>query len=536
MNSLSLLPLKPATLKSAIEAAVAALVANGMEAEEALLKLSADFDAWLESDQRVFPTSLKCLLDRAEWAVQARGAPHQIYSSVIIKLAQSHTQGRREAALVLSQLQMILTLADEFQHSSAGIARIISQSERRVTVSWKMIEQILNCLGRRSQLDELSVRKMQARDEAETKADLGDATVDTIVEKLGFHADAIGLNDEFKAAVIDLFNPTTGSPFVPYLQILAYVCTVAEFGDHPTEYLYTFKPRGNVGNAIFGKFPPSLAPGGNPMLNNFKAVDRLTLDWSQAREDHRDQAFALVRIVNGLSSLSFTPRVQLAAAFRRSIIRYVEIKTPSGIAIPEQQNPEVIERFIRRVAANQTGTRGIIEQRVTDFLAAMMHPLPEWRSRGLGDPVNATNRSSGKLGDSDFQHASRRECFAYECHAGKLTDIYIAEHLRTLRLNLGHRIEEWNHISDLGDWNLKLRFVVHQDGTSSDKPNVSGDFTNSIDVTTFGELFETTKPLMEASSVNAVKLFNRLVIAPLVADNTPHSTKEIAVGLLSAES
>lgn len=536
MNSLSLLPLKPANLKSAMDAAVATMVAKGMEAEEALLKLSADFDAWLESDERHFPLSLRSLLVSAEWADLVNGPPHKAYSSAIIRLAKAHTQGRREAALVLSQLQLILILADDFQHSSAGIARIISQSEKRTSVNWKMIEQILSCFGRRSRLDEVFVRDIQERDEAETKADLGDATVDTIVEKLGFHAEAIGLNDVFKSAIFNLFNPSTGSPFIPYLQILAYVCTVANRGDHPTEYLYTFKPRGNVANAIFGKFPPSLAPGGNPMLNNFKAVDRLTLDWSQAREDNRDQAFALVRIVDGLSSLSFTPRVQLAAAFRRSIIRYIDIKTPFRIAMPEQHDLASIGRFIQRVTENQTGTRGIIEQRLTDFMAAMTHPLPDWRPRGLGDPVNATNRSSRKLGDSDFQHALRRECFAYECHAGKLTDIYVTEHLRTLRLNLGHRIEEWNHISELNEWNLKLRFVVHQDVTSSDKPNVSGDFTNSIEVTTFEALFETIKPLMEESPANAVQLFNRLVIGPLDADNTPHFTKEIAIGLLSGES
>ncbi len=533
MNSLSLLPLKPTSLKSAIAAAVAAFVAEGMEAEEALLKLGADFDAWLAGEGRQFPASLVSFLERAEWATQVRDKPHRLYSSTIIKLAGTYTQDRREAALVLSQLQLILTLADEFQYSSAGIARIISQSERRVSVSWKMIEQILNCFGRKSQLDESSVKEMQAQDEEATKADLGDATVDTIVEKPEFHAEAVGLNKEFLEGIRNLFKPTTGTPFIPYLQILGYVCTIADFGDHPTEYLYTFKPRGNVANAIFGKFPSNLASGGNPMLNNFKAVDRLTLDWSQSREDNREQAFALVRIVEGLSSLSFTPRVQFASAFRRSIIRYIEIKSPCDIRIPEQRDLETIERFIHRVAEKQTGTRGIIEQRLSDFMSAMLHPLPDWRPRGLGDPVNATNRSSRKLGDSDFQRALEQECFAYEAHAGRLTDIYVEEHLRTLRLNLGFRIEEWSHIAELKQWTLKICFVVHQDATSIPKPKVSSAFENSIKVTTFGKLFQEIKPLMEAFPAGAVELFNRLVIAPLDANNTPHFAKAIAMDLIS---
>lgn len=532
MNSLSLLPLQPTILKAAIDSEVEKLTAQGMEPQEAVLKLEADFDTWLETDESNFPASLRGVLEQAEWREKSSQPPHRTYSLIVTSLAGAHTRNRREAALVVSQLQLILTLANEFRYSSAGIARIISQSERRIAVNWKLIEQILNRFGLRSELEESLVRLMQSEDKNRTRIDLGDANTDTIVEHLGFQANSVGLDDEFLEAVANLFTPSSGSPFIPYLQVLNYICSVANFFDHPPEYLYTFKPRGNVANTVFETFPPSLAPGGNPILNNFKAVDRITRDWSQSREDNREQAFALVRLIDGLSSLSYTPRIHLASAFRISILRYIEIKTPSDITIPRISDLDSLERFIRKVAESQTNTRGIVEQRITDFIAAMRHSLPDWRSRGLGDPVNATNRSSRKLGDSDFQHARERKCYAYEAHAGKLTDTYVAEHLRTLRLNLSHRVQEWNHISDLSEWDLTLCFVVHQDATSKDKPNIPGGFRSSIKITTFGSLLDEIKPLMEASPEVALDLFLQLVITPLNADNTPHSVKEVVTRLM----
>ena len=166
-----------------------------------------------------------------------------------------------------------------------------------------------------------------------------------------------------------------------------------------------------------------------------------------------------MEIVDGLSSLAYSPRVQISSLLRKAIVRYIEINTPIPTHLKQQTDFELIKHFVRDVSANQTYTRGVIEQRLVDFLAAIEYPLPEWRSRGLGDPVNASNSSSKKLGDCDFQNVAARKCVALEAHAGRLTDVYVREHLRTLRINLPSRLEEWSCISELSDWHLHLCFL-----------------------------------------------------------------------------
>ena len=345
-------------------------------------------------------------------------------------------------------------------------------------------------------------------------------------------AESLGLDRKFKDGVIRLFTPDIGESFVPYLQILLYISTVDHFFDHSPEFIYTYKPRGEVANLIFGVFPPELAPGGNPMLNNFKAVNRITLDWADSRPDNREQARALVEIVEGLSSLAYSPRVQVSSLLRKAIVRYIEIKTPAAINIEQQTDFEAIKRFVRGVSTIQTGTRGVIEQRVVDFLAAIEYPLPEWRSRGLGDPVNASNSSSKKLGDCDFQNITEKRCVAVEAHAGRLTDVYVREHLRTLRINLPSRLEEWSRISELSDWRLYLRFLVHEDARSGAEISVPEVVDGPVEVLTYSQYFEMLLPVMESDTEGTIRLFNHWVVSILNANNIPIATKQTANSLL----
>lgn len=306
------------------------------------------------------------------------------------------------------------------------------------------------------------------------------------------------------------------------------MAVIDHFYDHPPEFIYTFNPRGNAANLIFNSFPSALAPGGNPILNNFKALDRLTHDWAESREDTRAQATALVTIVLGMSSLSFAARKHFSAAIRRGIFRFLEISTPAEIILTDVGSIAGIEKFLERVSAAPTGTKGIIEQRVTDFLAAVLHMDAKWRSRGQGDPVNATNSSSRKLGDCDFQDATERVCHAVESHAGRLTDIYVDEHLRTLRLNLPKRIEEWSGVSDVGYWSLDITFIVHEDARTNRATSVSLEVRSDLNVVTFEEISSRIMEIAETHPQEALALFNRWVVSALNSRNTPHETKKKA--------
>jgi hypothetical protein len=267
------------------------------------------------------------------------------------------------------------------------------------------------------------------------------------------------------------------------------------------------------------------------MLNNFKAVDRLTYDWAESREDNRIQAAALVAVVLGLSSLSFPARKQLSGTIRRGIFRFIEVKTPAEITIPAARGLDPIRTFLENVAAAPTGTRGIIEQRVTDFLGAMSHKDTAWRSRGLGDPVNASNTASRKLGDCDFQNAVTHRCDAIEAHAGRLTDVYLDEHLRTLRLNLPRRITEWSGISEISEWSMEITFIAHEDARSAPAATLPLEIPCHLKVETFAQASAAILAATMDETERCVSFFNRLVITPLNAPNTPHYAKRKSLEL-----
>jgi hypothetical protein len=534
LNSLSVLPLSPLELKKGIADAVLLLQNRGLTEEESFLKLGYDFDLWLDdgTSRERFPADLVPILERASWSGPLEQGRSVCYTFLIGKLTGRFTRTRRDSAIILSQLPLVLQLARNFRASPARIARLMGQTEKRIAVDWRMVDSILTHFGIKSELDQQAVALLLKNDRENSDRELVDSTVVTVAEMLIRQADQLGLDQKFQDGVIRLFTPDIGVSFIPYLQILLYISTVDHFYDHPPEFIYTFKPRGEVANLIFGVFPHELAPGGNPMLNNFKAVNRITLDWADSRPDNREQARALVEIVEGLSSLTYSPRVQISSLLRTAIVRYIEINTPAPIQIEQQTDFEAIKRFIRGVSISQTCTRGVIEQRVVDFLTAIEYPLPEWRSRGLGDPVNASNSSSRKLGDCDFQNISERKCVAVEAHAGRLTDVYVREHLRTLRINLPSRLEEWSLISELSEWRLHLRFLVHEDARSDAEIPIHDVVGGPIEVLTYMQYFEKLLPIMESDIQGTIHLFNHWVITVLDASNTPLATKQTANSLL----
>lgn len=532
-DSLSILPLSPGQLRVGQDASVQVLISAGLSKEEALLKLANDFDAWLDRTSSIQKMSSEVgrVLDHATWDAPRGVSRQACYESIIGKLEDRFKISRREAAIVLSHLPLMLVLAKDFRASPARIACLMMQSDGRTTVGWRVVDAVLREFGIKCELQKAAVEKLLAEDHENAARQLGDSTIESMVESLTEQAKVLGMNGSFAEAFVVLLGRDGDDAFVPYLQTLLYLAVVDAFFDHPSEYLYTFRPRGEVANHVFSQFPSTLAPGGNPVLNNLKAVDRLTTDWAESRDEMREQSKALVRIVQGLSSLSHAARSGMSAGIRRAILRFIDIKTPANVRVPDAANLETVKLFLERIAKAETGTRGVIEQRTADFLGLLEHPLPAWRGRGLGDPVNASNSSSGKLGDCDFQNLAAQECVAMEAHAGRLTDVYVREHLRTLRRNLPVRRQEWERISEIEKWKLRIRFLVHEDArTSETAPMPAG--IESLDVVTFQDQLQKLLPAMDKEPEKALALFNDHIVARLNAPNTPLETKKIAKTLL----
>lgn len=418
----------------------------------------------------------------------------------------------------------MVTLAQDFNYSSAGIAKVINEFGGKMMLHWKSVDKVLGCLKIGRTLAKNVVAELLQDDRTRSEAVWADSDEKVIVEVLS--ADAADLELDLEISLQTLFTPREESVFVPYLQTLFYVCVITEFFNHPCEYLYTFKPRGKVASLVFDAFPPTLAPAGNPILNNFKAIDRLSFDWSKSRDDNRTQARSLVDIISALSSLSYSPRKLFARRIRAAVVRYIEIKTPQQLTLNNAQSASEIKDFLGHAAEANTQTAGIIEQRIVDFIMAYNHMDTSWKSRGLGDPVNATNTASRKLGDCDFQDIIRCRCEAAEAHGGKLTDVYVDEHLRTMHRNLSERLAEWELVSDAEQWQIKLFFVAHEIACSSTQPNRLPD-RFEIEKVTYTEFLAPIIGLGAGEDAKLICLFNTWVIDVLNKENVPHRVKEV---------
>ena len=158
-----------------------------------------------------------------------------------------------------------------------------------------------------------------------------------------------------------------------------------------------------------------------------------------------------------------------------------------------------------------------------DAVASIAYPEDGgWRSRGLGDSVNASNVSRKKLGDCDFQHPEDRVVIAFEAHAGVLSDVYFLAHLQSLRRVLPIRVEEWEGIADPNEWKAKIVFVAHDITVSPELAGPLHDPSGAIiefEFLKFGEF-------VQADAAGLVDAFAHHVHAPMNERRTPDVVRE----------
>jgi hypothetical protein len=263
-----------------------------------------------------------------------------------------------------------------------------------------------------------------------------------------------------------------------------------------------------------------LSTAGNPYLNNAKSVGEVDESWVRSKKpNERGGAKALHEILAGLEKLRFAARREVAKILRMWLHHIMRLTQPSSIVLPDSLSGSQISSLLTGVARGNTGTFGILEQRIIDAVSAARHMSTDgWRGRGLGDSVNTTNVSKKKVGDVDFQHALTRRIVAYEAHGGELTDIYVDEHLRTLKKVLALRGEELAGIADLSEWEISAIFVAHQIAvTQRDAFEIDG-LRVTLAFQTFAEFFETSPDLNPD--------YNAYVLRPLKERRTPNEARD----------
>lgn len=279
---------------------------------------------------------------------------------------------------------------------------------------------------------------------------------------------------------------------------------------------------------LFNLYPDSMTRAANPFLNNAKSVGQVNFPWAAAKKNQEfPGAAALFSILDGLDEMGYAARQELALWIRCYIHRYMVEAEPLDVPLPESIPTDACFNLLSNIAVRNTATRGIIEQRVVDSLTSLIHLESNgWKSRGIGDSVNASNLSKKKLGDCDFQNAIENKVVAYEAHGGALTQTYLDEHLRTLPKVAKPRIEEWSTFSSSADWEVEIVFVAHS--FDAEQPS-----NFEIEGVNFSIMFITYSDLIcSLDKERFHEVVNTHVLSPLGEKNTPSSVRQALLDLL----
>ncbi|CAN7620419.1 hypothetical protein LJR289_004596 [Pseudoduganella sp. LjRoot289] len=437
----------------------------------------ADFRDWIElhlgnwKDEGTPSVRLALLVKAVLLEANSDTSPPlaEKYFLVHQRLMSDHLMSHQEARTFLSSAFLMVDLARRELFSAAQISKLVERRDGRVHFSRQAVTLLIDSVGLKRELSLGEVSRLYTKDQNLELSTFADADIETAVELVADEAISLGFSDQIRDALCILAPSANLAAFPAYLQVLHYQCMIAEFYDHAVTDLYEFSPRGLAAGWLFNAYPTSLVSAGNPFLNNMKSVGRIDSMWARSKKQGElPGATSLLRILVGLEAMSFAARRELARLIRLWIHRVMRLSVPLTVVLPPQLTPHQIARLLDHVGRGNTGTYGVIEQRIVDAIAAQKHLRANgWRARGLADSVHATNVSRRKIGDCDFQHPTQLRIAAYEAHGGELTDVYVDEHLRTLKKVMAMRVEELGGIADITLWTASITFVAHQISSSA---------------------------------------------------------------------
>jgi hypothetical protein len=367
----------------------------------------------------------------------------------------THTVARR----LLSRLSLVAHLLSAERLSCSQIARLLHSTENSLNVPHDAVQVVARALSLLPALDPAAAGEDLWRSDQERALLLfPDSDLTESCEMAGREAAKWVPEANTTDLLVTLCRADAPEAIRwPYLQILHWCTTALEFYDHPASYLYEFAPRGQIGTALFAKYPTVT---GNPVLNNAKAVETLNSTW--ARNRGGDDSHALVALLRLLESLPFSARRQIARIFRSWLIRVIELETVEPTLLEMQVTPYIFSTVANYIVSYETNTQGVIEQRVVDWLATLAFEKAGWRSKGVGDGINASNLSRHKLGDVEFTNVNERTAIALEAHGGHLSAMYVRDHQRSLSRIVEQRLaDSWADLDEPANWSIKVLFVAH---------------------------------------------------------------------------
>jgi hypothetical protein len=346
------------------------------------------------------------------------------YFKLVEKLEEKSYMSRAHAVALVGCAPLIRTLVIE-QH--LGLDRI--RSILNVPgATFDAIRSVLGAIGISAAFVVDDIDAIHQADLEDVSAFFGDTPAD---ESEGTFK---GLLGNFSRNV-ELWEEVTELVYVefePYLFMLYFELLTLETTDRfPGRAIYECGPRGQKVKALWNSmYHPTQE---NPYLNNAKSVYSLDMAWAETKLSRETQngSLMLADIFDIMSELPYTTRRRVAHVIRCYLV-HVANERQASTPLPAI-TPAGIRSFVERVAAANSLTKGVLDQRLVDFLTMCTHDYGKWASRGIGSSVNETNASGRKFGDVEYLNLEdRRTMHAYEAHGGGLRDEYVQDHINSL--------------------------------------------------------------------------------------------------------
>lgn len=301
--------------------------------------------------------------------------------------------------------------------------------------------------------------------------------------------------------------------FEPYLFILYYELLTLELADRfPGRAIYEHSPRSNKVKALWNEmYNPTQE---NPYLNNAKSVYSLDAAWAETKlsRETGNGSLMLADAFDIMAELPYTTRRRVAHLIRCYLVLMAS-KTQASTPLASS-TPDNIRSFVKRVCESNSCTKGVLDQRLVDFLTMCSHEYAEWTVRGLGSSVNESNASGRKFGDVEFMSlVDRGRMEAYEAHGGGLRDEYVTDHVHSLAGTVEYFKKDYEDRGEKYERDVEIVYVAHdtsrlehyQDGHREDISGIPFEFR----FITFKQLVE------EAGGMDAVceqtELFEELI-------------------------
>lgn len=346
------------------------------------------------------------------------------YFKLETKLETKAFMSREHAVALIGCAPLIRTLVEEQHLGLDRIKAIINVPG----ATYDAIKSVLSAIGVSAPFDVSVVKDLHGADVSDVATYFGDTLPDEADGTFRGLLGAFSRSEELWESVTELVL----IGFEPYLFILYYELLTLETTDRfPGKAVYEHGPRsGKVKELWNSMYNPTQE---NPYLNNAKSVYSLDEAWAETKLSNETQngSLMLATVFDIMSELPYTTRRRVAHVVRCYLVLMAnknQVVTPLPPATPDH-----VRAFVGRVASGNSLTKGVLDQRLVDFLTMCGHKYEDWVVRGVGSSVNETNASGRKYGDVEFLDIeSRVTVQAYEAHGGGLRDEYVTDHIHSL--------------------------------------------------------------------------------------------------------